>query len=143
MTAEQCTFQILSHEGYGRQLGLMGAHTLTRPDASSTQKRGSASAAATESFCTSADVNPVPCTLQVTYSHEAARLVVAAPLVLLLTAPFVAHVGGLRTGTGPALWPAVTQVATGAGLSVASMLGGLVAPVAIGVARVALLGAPT
>ena len=77
-----------------------------------------------------------------TYPHEAARLVVTAPLILLLTLPFVADVSGLRTCFGSALRPAVTRVVSAAGLSMASMLGGLLAPVAIGVARVALLGVP-
>ena len=95
-----------------------------------------------ESFRTNLQVYTVTCTLQVTYSHETAHLVVTAPLILLLTLPFATLVCGPRKYSNSALALAITQVATAAGLSMASMLGGLIAPVAIGVARVALLGAP-
>ena len=92
-------------------------------------------------FSTPHPINAPPYTPQVTYSHKVARQVVTAPLVLLMTLPFMLDMGGLRSRFGTALLPAVTRVLIAAALCMASLLGGLIAPAAIGVARVVLLGA--
>lgn len=79
---------------------------------------------------------------QVTYSHTAARLVVTLPLGLLLALPLAADAGGLRSSFRTALLPVLGRVAAAAALGLASIAGGLIAPAALGAARVALLGAP-
>ena len=75
-----------------------------------------------------------------TYSHAAARVVVVLPLAMLLLLPLAANVGDLRSSFRAALPPVLRRVLVATALGLVSSAGGLIAPAAIGAARVLLLG---